>query len=299
MSETQWKQFVQLFAEKNQHLSKQQVLQMAKKPFQELQKHFSQRGGANRDITIQSMIRDDIELHIDAKDTKLTVGDLKRLIAAESGIETYRQKLIHWTGAWRDGAFDVLDNSEKLNSKKLKSVTRLDLLVGSGMCEIVSIEDDAKYPGTYEMPDAPCRLWTFALENGEEFKVYRTNRPKGRREFTNYLIHLKNGRTGNYQNIKDLLGYAGPDFGVTARDGFVIEQTLTQKETMPIKYTIPSILVQYVDVPVVLDVYCECGLIADFAKMNGHLRTQRHKTGDEEGRQFMERARAYVSEWTA
>jgi hypothetical protein len=299
MSETQWKQFVQLFAEKNQHLSKQEVLQMAKKPFQQLQKYFSQRGGANRDITIQSMIRDDIELHIDAKDTKLTVGDLKRLIAAESGIETYRQKLIHWTEDWRDGEFEVLDNSEKLNSKRLKSVTRLDLLLGSGMCEIVSIEDDAKYPGTYEMPDAPCRLWTFALENGEEFKVYRTNRPKGRRELTNYLIRLKNGRTGNYHNIKDILGYVGPSFGVTPRDAFIIEQTLTQKETMHIKYSIPSILAPYVDDPVVVHVYCECGLIADFAKMNGHLRTKKHQTGDEEGRQFMERARAYVSEWTA
>ena len=298
MSQTQWKQFLELYAEKNQHLSHQQVLQMAKKPFQQLQKHFSQRGGANRDITIQSMIRDDIKLHIDAKDTKLRVIDLKRLIAAESGIETDKQKLIHWTEGWRDGEFEVLDNSEKLNSKKLKSVTRLDLLLGAGMCRIVSIEDDAKYPGTYEMPDAPCRLWTFELENGAEFKVYRTNRPRGRRELTNYLIHLKNRRTGNYYNIKDILGYAGPDFGVTPRDGFVIEQTLTQKETMPINYTIPSILVPYVDVPVFLDVYCDCGLIVDFAKMNGHLRTKRHATGDEEGRQFMERARAYVSSWT-
>ena len=48
MSETQWKQFVQLYAEKNQHLSHQEVLQMAKKPFQELQKYFSQRGGENK-----------------------------------------------------------------------------------------------------------------------------------------------------------------------------------------------------------------------------------------------------------
>ena len=48
MSETQWKQFVQLYSEKNQHLSHQEVLQMAKKPFQQLQKYFSQRGGENK-----------------------------------------------------------------------------------------------------------------------------------------------------------------------------------------------------------------------------------------------------------
>jgi len=46
MSQTQWKQFVQLYGEKNKHLSKQQVLQMAKKPFQQLKKKYEQRGGA-------------------------------------------------------------------------------------------------------------------------------------------------------------------------------------------------------------------------------------------------------------
>ena len=45
MSEKQWKQFVQLYGEKNQHLNKQQVLQQAKKQFQKLQKLFNQRGG--------------------------------------------------------------------------------------------------------------------------------------------------------------------------------------------------------------------------------------------------------------
>lgn len=42
---SQWKQFVQLYAEKNQHLSHQQVLQMAKKPFQELKQYYKQQGG--------------------------------------------------------------------------------------------------------------------------------------------------------------------------------------------------------------------------------------------------------------
>jgi len=50
MSETQWKQFVQLFAEKNPQLTKQQVLQQAKKPFMQLKKYFSQRGGAGNSI---------------------------------------------------------------------------------------------------------------------------------------------------------------------------------------------------------------------------------------------------------
>ena len=45
MSETQWKQFVQLFAEKNQHLSRKEVLEMAKKPFQQLKQYYKQEGG--------------------------------------------------------------------------------------------------------------------------------------------------------------------------------------------------------------------------------------------------------------
>jgi hypothetical protein len=48
MSEKQWKQFVQLYGEKNQHLNKQQVLQQAKKPFQQLKKLFKQRGGEGK-----------------------------------------------------------------------------------------------------------------------------------------------------------------------------------------------------------------------------------------------------------
>ena len=46
MSQSQWKQFVQLYGEKNKHLTKQQVLQQAKKPFQQLKKQYEQRGGA-------------------------------------------------------------------------------------------------------------------------------------------------------------------------------------------------------------------------------------------------------------
>jgi hypothetical protein len=291
MSETQWKQFVQLFGEKNQHLSKQEVLQMAKKPFQQLQKYFSQRGGAKRHFTIQSMIHDDIEVDID---TKLTVGDLKTLISTESGIEKDRQKLIHWTEAWRDGAFEVLENSTKL--KSIPDVTRLDLLLSSGMCRIESVDNVILY-GTNASVEVPCRIWTFTLENGEEFKVYRTDRR--RFGFTNYLVQLKDGRNGYFQNIKDLLGYAGPDFGVTPRDGFVIDLSLQAQETMELQQGPARIAsVQYVPVPVVLDVYCECGLIVDFAKMKAHLKTKKHEKGDEEGKQFMERARAYVSEWT-
>ena len=45
MSSTrQWKQFVELYAEKNRHLTRNQVLQQAKKPFQQLKKYY-QRGG--------------------------------------------------------------------------------------------------------------------------------------------------------------------------------------------------------------------------------------------------------------
>lgn len=42
---SQWKQFLELYAEKNQHLSHQQVLQMAKKPFQQLKQYYKQHGG--------------------------------------------------------------------------------------------------------------------------------------------------------------------------------------------------------------------------------------------------------------
>ena len=48
----QWQEFVQLFGEKNQHLSKKQVLQQAKKPFQLLKQYYEQIGGG---ITINSM----------------------------------------------------------------------------------------------------------------------------------------------------------------------------------------------------------------------------------------------------
>ena len=46
---SQWKQFLELYAEKNQHLNKQQVLQMAKKPFQQLKQYYEQRGGTDLD----------------------------------------------------------------------------------------------------------------------------------------------------------------------------------------------------------------------------------------------------------
>jgi hypothetical protein len=45
---SQWKQFIELYAEKNQHLSKQEVLQMAKKPFQQLKQYYKQQGGQSR-----------------------------------------------------------------------------------------------------------------------------------------------------------------------------------------------------------------------------------------------------------
>jgi hypothetical protein len=47
MSETQWKQFVQLFSEKNPHLSKQQVLKEAKKPFQQLKQYYQKQTAGN------------------------------------------------------------------------------------------------------------------------------------------------------------------------------------------------------------------------------------------------------------
>ena len=47
---SQWKQFVQLFSEKNEHLSHRQVKQMAKKPFGELKKYYSQHGGKSIDL---------------------------------------------------------------------------------------------------------------------------------------------------------------------------------------------------------------------------------------------------------
>jgi hypothetical protein len=53
MSQTQWKQFVQLYGEKNKHLTKQQVLQQAKKPFQQLKKKYQQKGGSQLEDLIE------------------------------------------------------------------------------------------------------------------------------------------------------------------------------------------------------------------------------------------------------
>ena len=312
MSETQWKQFVQLFSEKNQHLSHQQVLQMAKKPFQQLQKLFSQRGGAKRHFTIHSITGKEIEVDID---TKLRVIDLKRAIGEQNGVETDSQKLIHWKGgpdSFRQGEYMVLDNSEKLSTIPFnKDVeTHLDLLL-EPMCQIVTIEDDVKYLSTkYEMKDPPCRLWTFLLENGEEFKVYRTNRPKGGSNYITYIVPRKDEditttKAHICHNIYDILGYSASTFGATAKDGFVIERTLKTHETTENKalnVRDPLILTKHEGVQggylIHLPVFCVCGLIVDLDKMNGHLRTKRHATGDKEGRQFMDRAHAYVFKWT-
>ena len=50
MSQSQWKQFVQLYSEKHSHLTRQQVLQQAKKPFQQLKQYYQyQSGGALSD----------------------------------------------------------------------------------------------------------------------------------------------------------------------------------------------------------------------------------------------------------
>ena len=48
MRKTQWYQFLELFAEKNQHLTKEQVLQQAKKPFQQIKEYYEQRGGTRK-----------------------------------------------------------------------------------------------------------------------------------------------------------------------------------------------------------------------------------------------------------
>jgi hypothetical protein len=64
MSEKEWKQFVKFFGEKNKHLSSQQVLQQAKKPFQQLQKLFKQRGGEGTVLDLSDrkyFDRDDFE----------------------------------------------------------------------------------------------------------------------------------------------------------------------------------------------------------------------------------------------
>ena len=90
MSETQWKQFVQLYGEKNQHLNKQQVLQQAKKQFQKLQKLFKQRGGEGKvlDLSNKEFDWDAIENAMDNgiyyeniifRNCMMTDDDLKQL----------------------------------------------------------------------------------------------------------------------------------------------------------------------------------------------------------------------------
>lgn len=299
MSETQWKQFVQLFAQKNQHLSQKQVLQMAKKPFMQLQKHFGQTGGAKRHIQIITMSGAKIEVDID---TKLHVDDLKKLIESQAGLEKDRQNLVYWPEGWYVGEHKILKNSDLLSIIPLDS--KLEILLGPDepMCQIVSIEDDVKYLSTkYEMKDPPCRLWTFLLENGEIFKVYRTNRAKAGGRYITYLVPRKDedittSKAHIYNNIYDVIAYSGSTFGVTPRDGFVIELALKTHETdqnKALNVRDPLILVEH-DLPV----FCECGLIVDLSKMKKHVKTKKHQTGDEKGKKFMERASAYVSKWT-
>jgi len=304
MSESQWKQFVQLFAEKNQHLSQKEVLQMAKKPFMQLQKHFSQKGGAKRHIQIIKMSGEKIEVDID---TKLRVDDLKKLIESQTGLEKDRQNLVYWPEGWYVGEHKILDNSDLLSIITVDS--KLELLLGpeEPMCQIVSIEDDVKYLSTkYEMKDPPCRLWKFILENGEEFKVYRTNRAKAGGRYITYLVPKKEDditttKARIYYNIYDILGYSASTFGATARDGAVIELALKTHETdqnKALSVGDPLVLTKDAVVPIVL-VFCECGVIVDLAKMKAHLKTKViHPRGDEKGKKFMERARAYVSKWT-
>ena len=47
-----------------------------------------------------------------------------------------------------------------------------------------------------------------------------------------------------------------------------------------------------------LNLVCPCNqkLYKTNASLKAHHKTKKHQTGDEEGRRFMERARAYVSE---
>jgi hypothetical protein len=54
MSKSQWKQFLDLYAEKNQHLSRKQVLQQARKPFQQLKEYF-QCGGELTEVQKQTL----------------------------------------------------------------------------------------------------------------------------------------------------------------------------------------------------------------------------------------------------
>jgi len=92
MSETQWKQFVQLFAQKNQHLTKQQVLQQAKKPFRQLEKYFSQRGGAGN--SMQQMMRERAS-RLQARNTATTEAAAAEAKAAAAAAAAARQEMIN------------------------------------------------------------------------------------------------------------------------------------------------------------------------------------------------------------
>lgn len=73
---SQWQQFLQLFQEKNQHLSQRQMVQEAKKSFQKLKKHY-QKGGEMITIQLQNMAGDLIPFRVDSNKT---VEELKYLI---------------------------------------------------------------------------------------------------------------------------------------------------------------------------------------------------------------------------
>ncbi|MEI7487316.1 MAG: hypothetical protein WCJ72_07865 [Chryseobacterium sp.] len=72
---SQWQQFLQLFEEKNQHLSQRQMVQEAKKSFQKLKKHY-QKGGVMITVHLQNMAGDLFDIRVDSN---ITVEQLKVL----------------------------------------------------------------------------------------------------------------------------------------------------------------------------------------------------------------------------
>lgn len=187
----------------------------------------------------------------------------------------------------------VVINMDRTNPPLTDESVLLVVINDEPMCNIISVEDEV-LPGTNRSYEVPCRHWTFMLESGEECHVYRYKNPK--QKYPHYTISKRAYKIGSIdgpQNIENLLGGITGTEILTPRDAFVINLSLRHQETM-----------QFEQHPVLWDttktalIFCECGLVVARDKMKAHLKTKvKHVVGDEKGREFMEKARDYVSNW--
>jgi len=122
---SQWKQFVQLYSEKNQHLTKKQVLQQAKKPFQLLKQYYEQIGGGisinDKVYYVKNDILDLTDKNIGDKGAK----SLANYLIENKNTVTITKIVLIRNNIGNDGAEALSKACEQLY--KLNKVIELDL----------------------------------------------------------------------------------------------------------------------------------------------------------------------------